>query len=155
MQEIGLVSRRKLRRMRPLIASNVMFNSMWETREYILQHVYIYMAILGCFNAVSTTIFSPEKQSNLIIVTGRSKGLALKLFRLLLGYSRTIFFFFNFINFFFEGEKREMHQTNLAKSFCKTVVTYGETFSIHTKKSRISITYLTRLRAKLLHSFLV
>ena len=94
MQEIGLVSRRKLRRMRPLIASNVMFNSMWETREYILQHVYIYMAILGCFNAVSTTIFSPEKQSNLIIVTSRSKGLALKLFRLLLGYSRTIFFFF-------------------------------------------------------------
>ena len=139
MQEIGLVSRRKLRRMRPLIASNVMFNSMWETREYILQHVYIYMAILGCFNAVSTTIFSPEKQSNLIIVTGRSKGLALKLFRLLLGYSRTIFFFF------FEGEKREMHQTNPAKSSCKTVVTYGETFSIHTKKYRISIAYLARL----------
>ena len=150
MQEIGLVSRRKLRRMRPLIASNVMFNSMWETREYILQHVYIYMAILGCFNAVSTTIFSPEKQSNLIIVTGRSKGLALKL----LGYSRTIFFLF-ILFFLFEGEKREMHQTNLAKSFCKTVVTYGETFFIHTKKSRISITYLARLRAKLLHSFLV
>ena len=124
---------------------------MWESREYILQHVYIYMAMLGCFCAVSTTIISLEKQSNLIIVTGRSKGLALKL----LGYSRTIFFFFNFFNFFFEGEKREMHQTNLAKSFCKTVVTYGETFFIHTKKSRISITYLARLRAKLLHSFLV